>query len=124
MPFLSASNRYRVRPSLPTRALAGTPEMAFSDTVEAAAGAEAAGLACVAGAALAEAAGRVGAWLVAGLVVVLLELVLEQAATPTPIAAQAKPAIQDLMPVIPLCEPGPVGGVRAAAEIQPRASGL
>src|SRR5579859_4927688 len=35
VPFLSASNRYRVRPSLPTRALAGIPEMVASDTIAA-----------------------------------------------------------------------------------------
>src|SRR5580704_15051375 len=32
VPFLSASNRYRVRPVLPTRNLPGIPEMAVTDT--------------------------------------------------------------------------------------------
>src|SRR5712671_4571996 len=35
VPFLSAWNRYRVRPLLPTRALPGIPEMVASDTVAA-----------------------------------------------------------------------------------------
>src|SRR5579871_375226 len=35
VPFLSAWNRYRVRPLLPTRAWPGIPEMVASDTVAA-----------------------------------------------------------------------------------------
>jgi hypothetical protein len=96
VPFLSASNKYKVRPLLPTSALPGIPETACSDTAAApAAWPVAAGLALVAVGAGAELE-------VAGLELVALEL-LEQAAAARPIAATpAAPAIQLLMMMLPL----------------------
>jgi hypothetical protein len=83
VPLLSPSNRYIVRPLLPTSTLPGIPEIAVSDTVAVPlAWPVAAGLlACVvAGAAALEEAGLV----VAGLELVVLEP-LEQAPTTKPI---------------------------------------
>src|SRR6516164_3028708 len=85
-PFLSAWNRYSVRPLLPTSALAGIPEREASDTVAAPlAWPLAAGLLACAAAALEEAGPEV-----AGAEVVVLEL-LEQAAISRPIPAALMP---------------------------------
>jgi len=84
MPLLSPSNRYIVRPLLPTSTLPGIPEIAASDTVAVPlAWPVAAGLpACVV-------AGAAAALEAAGLLVAELELVvlepLEQAPTSAPI---------------------------------------
>jgi hypothetical protein len=121
VPFLSASNRYKVRPVLPTRNLPGIPEMAVSDTAAGpAAWPVAAGLlACVAAADAA--ALEVAVLEVAGLEVAVLEP-LEQAAATRPIpAAPATLAIQYFMVMLPLRQPARAGpaAIRAAPEAQP-----
>jgi len=106
VPVLSASNRYKVRPPLPTRTLPGIPEIARSDTVAApAACAVPAGLLALALAVACDAAGLEAAGLeAAGPEAAgpeLLEL-LEQAATAGPIAAApAALVIQFLIAMLP-----------------------
>jgi len=106
VPVLSASNRYKVRPPLPTRTLPGIPEIARSDTVAApAACAVPAGLLALALAVACDAAGLEAAGLeAAGPEAAgpeLLEL-LEQAATARPIAAApAALVIQFLIAMLP-----------------------
>jgi hypothetical protein len=105
VPCISAWNRYTVRPLLPTRALAGIPEMVASDSVAAPLAWPVAAelLACVvAGAAAAlEEAGLEAA----GLEVVVLEP-LEQAAISSPIpAAPMALAILRLTVRLPLRTP-------------------
>jgi hypothetical protein len=94
--WVLASNRYRVRPLLPTRALPGIPGRACSETVTAwLTGPVAAGLAGC------EAGGEV-----AGLALEVLEL-LEQAAASRPIpATPAAPAIMRFTVTLPQCAPG------------------
>src|SRR5579859_7318538 len=99
VPFLSAWNRYRVRPLLPTRALTGIPEMAASDTV-------AVPLAWLVAAGLLDGAAAAGielAGLDAAVPGVDVLEPLEQAAASRPIpAAAAALAIRCVMVVLPL----------------------
>src|SRR3974390_292516 len=82
VPFLSAWNRYSVRPSRPTRALPGILEMAASETVAVPLARPAA-----AGRLASAAAGGAAGLGVAGLELVVLELLLQAATTrPTPAA--------------------------------------
>jgi hypothetical protein len=124
-PFLSASNRYRVRPVLPTRNLPGIPAMVVSDTdaVPAAWPVAAELLACVAAgdaAALEVAVLEVAVLEAAGLDVDVLEP-LEQAATTRPIpAAPAALAIQCFMMMLPLRQPARAGPRPSAPRRKPQ----
>src|SRR5579859_3018089 len=104
VPFLSARNRYRVRPLLPTRALLGIPEMVASDTIAAPlAGPVAAGLLDGAAAAGVELAGLDAA--VPGVDVLVP---LEQAAASRPIpAAAAALAIHFVIMALPFWDTSP-----------------